>query len=1271
MMRRNAMFAGVVAILIVAAVGCGGSSTCDKYPKCNEPGAVICSTDKKAVLECGKNQDGCQTWVEQSTCTGAQTCQANNNGAACVCNDACATGSSRCQGSVIETCATVQGCLAWAAGTDCSTTNQACAVVNGTAQCTDVCQSDCTRENATRCQGGKVQTCTVNGTCLNWQDSQTCAGRQQCVEDANGAACVCQDACADGNSQCSGTKVQTCGKDADSCRIWVDGEDCATSSKVCAIVNGDAVCQDTCQSDCTTLNATQCHANDIQTCQQNGSCLNWAATGSCTGRQVCDDDAGTASCVCQDECAANQSACNGTVIQNCAQDSQGCGYYVAGTDCAATSQVCEVQGDTAQCVTPCQSDCPSLNATRCTGNVVQTCQQNGACLNWADTTTCAVHQKCEEVGGVASCVCDNVCDANATRCQGTLIQTCAEDGNSCRFWQDGTDCAASQQACVETGGAHCETACTSDCNTLNATRCEGNTVQTCTQNGACLNWTTTDTCGTREVCNGAVTPAVCECQNDCTANSGRCSGEVPETCTADSDGCLYWSAGTSCADAGQICIVGSNGLPSCVTNCATILQDGSFEAGTPPWTQVSTNFNDVVLCDSSCGIDGALTGVQYVWMGGVGTTGTFPEITSISQSVAIPAGKPATLFFFLALLPGNPEAPTDAFEVKVDGNVAWSIQMQNAGTYLNQYGLVTVDLSTYADGASHVISLGGTITVPYESFLIDEANLKIGNACCADLCFTNGDMGCSGDQILTCAPDANNGGCLAIQLVQDCSTNNPPQTCADPGTGPVCSDIVYGINCDRPYSPTATIPAGLPMSFANQTTCGMGADYADTCLGSYDGGEDMIFRFEVTEASVVKFTLDPKGTTYTGMALSATCPLGTSCLLTRTSTGGTAFGTPCTQLAAGTYYLMVDDWPTPNCIPSFDLTVEACACTPGQTQCLDASTLQTCDANGQWVDSTCTNGCQVIGGVAQCVNPGDTCQQALPMPPFVGGLASLQLDNTAMTNTYASYTSCTTGRTGSDVWTSFTIIEPAHVVIETSAPGTVTDTVLGLLDGCGGQQLACDDDIGGGSTLSRIETDLAPGTYFLVSEPYTTSTTGTWTLNVTVIYNHTAVRWTFEDAAGVGTLTPAIGSGTALAGAGIVANTFTTGHGGGLSKAWHSNSWTPGATGPTADDYFELSTSLTGFSSAPSVGFYAYRSSTGPNAFELHYSVDGTNFQPIPNSTSSIPAASTWTGFTFDLSGLTPAVEGAATVVFRIMAYGATGDTGTLRIDDFYVRGNP
>jgi hypothetical protein len=1268
MMLRNALFASVVAILLATAVGCGGSTTCDKFPKCNEPGVLICSTDKKTVLECGKNQDGCQTWIEDTACIGAQTCQATDNGAACVCNDACAAGASRCQGSVIETCATVQGCLAWSAGTDCADTGKACAVVNGTAQCTDVCQSDCTRENATRCHNGTVQTCTQNGTCLNWQDTTTCTGRKQCVEDANGAACVCQDSCADGDSQCSGTKIQTCGKDADNCRIWTDGEDCASSSKVCAIVNGDAVCQDTCQSDCTTLNATQCHGNDIQTCQQNDSCLNWAVTGSCTGRQVCDATSGTASCVCQDACSAGQSACDGTVIQNCTQDSQNCYYYVAGTDCAATSQVCEVVNNTAQCVTPCQSDCPTLNATRCMGNVVQTCTQNGTCLNWADTTTCAVHQKCDEANGAASCVCDNVCDANATRCQGTLIQACTEDDNQCRYWLDGTDCAATQQACVETGGAHCETTCQSDCTTLDATQCAGNTVQTCLQNGVCLNWTTTDTCGAREVCNGNVTPAVCECQNECSAGAGRCTGEVPETCTADGDGCYYWSAGTSCADTNQICILDGNGLPTCVTNCATILQDGSFEVGTPPWVQVSNNFNDLVICDSSCGIDAALTGVQYVWMGGVGTTGTFPEITSISQSVVLPSGLPATLFFWLALLPGNPQAPTDAFEVKVDGNVVLSIQMQNAGTYLNQFGLVTVDLSAYADGATHIISLGGTITVPFESFLIDEANLKIGNSCCADLCFQNGLSACAGDQILTCAPAAN--GCLDIQLVQDCSTNNPPQTCADPGTGPVCADIVYGVNCDRPYSPSATIPAGLPMTIANQTTCGMVDDYADTCLGSYDGAEDMVFRFEVTEASIVRFTLDPKGTAYTGMALSATCPLGNNCLMTRTSTGGTAFGSGCTSLPTGTYYLMVDDYPPPNCIPSFDLTVEACNCATGQTQCLDANTLQTCDANGQWVDSTCTGGCQIFGGVAQCVNPGNTCQQALPMP-LVGGQASLQLDNTNMSDTYANYTSCTTSRTGKDVWTSFTLIEPAHVVITTSDPGTVTDTVLAILDACGGTQLACNDDIGGGINFSMIETDLAPGTYFLVSEPYTSTASGTWTINVTATYNHTAVRWTFEDATGTGTLIPAIGTGTAVAGSGIVANSFTTGYGGGSSKAWHSSSWTPSATGPTANDYFELSTSLTGFTSAPTVGFFAYRSSTGPNAFEVHYSIDGTNYLPVPNSVSSIPAASTWTGFAFDLSNMMVPVENAATVSFRIMAYGATGESGTLRIDDFYVRGNP
>ena len=54
-------------------------------------------------------------------------------------------------------------------------------------------------------------------------------------------------------------------------------------------------------------------------------------------------------------------------------------------------------------------------------------------------------------------------------------------------------------------------------------------------------------------------------------------------------------------------------------------------------------------------------------------------------------------------------------------------------------------------------------------------------------------------------------------------------------TGDGCSDPII-----------VTLPSGLPYSDTGQTTCGRGDSCSVTCLGSYDGGEDIIYKITVT-----------------------------------------------------------------------------------------------------------------------------------------------------------------------------------------------------------------------------------------------------------------------------------------------------------------------------------------------------------------------------------------------------------------------------------------
>ncbi len=120
---------------------------------------------------------------------------------------------------------------------------------------------------------------------------------------------------------------------------------------------------------------------------------------------------------------------------------------------------------------------------------------------------------------------------------------------------------------------------------------------------------------------------------------------------------------------------------------------------------------------------------------------------------------------------------------------------------------------------------------------------------------------------------------------------------------------------------SVTLPAELPYSNTN-TNCGLGNRQSTTCLGSYDGGEDITYQVTLTAPLSLNIVLDPGASDYTGMAISDAFPLGATCIATSTNSGVGAHGFYGLSLAAGTYYIMIDTWPTPNCIPSFTLSIQ-------------------------------------------------------------------------------------------------------------------------------------------------------------------------------------------------------------------------------------------------------------------------------------------------------------------------------------------------------------
>ena len=155
--------------------------------------------------------------------------------------------------------------------------------------------------------------------------------------------------------------------------------------------------------------------------------------------------------------------------------------------------------------------------------------------------------------------------------------------------------------------------------------------------------------------------------------------------------------------------------------CSESIAEGSFEAGTPNpfWTEASTNFG-TPLCDDACGTRGAKTGSWCAWFGGIdaGETG------SLEQNVILPSGNAQFLKVYLWIEHSSGNG-TDFLKVKVDGNEVFSVLEGNT-LYTEGYTLVTIDLSAYADGGSHLLRFESRITGSpvHSNFFVDDVSIR-------------------------------------------------------------------------------------------------------------------------------------------------------------------------------------------------------------------------------------------------------------------------------------------------------------------------------------------------------------------------------------------------------------------------------------------------------------------------------------------------------------------------------------------------------------------
>ena len=165
------------------------------------------------------------------------------------------------------------------------------------------------------------------------------------------------------------------------------------------------------------------------------------------------------------------------------------------------------------------------------------------------------------------------------------------------------------------------------------------------------------------------------------------------------------------------------------SGCPNVMNDATYEAGSPwsAWNiQTSTNFGNSMCFAGTggCNINGGQTapysGRNWLWFGG--GTGDLPESSTQGQTLTIPNGKAAFLRFRMKIQ-GVLTPFTDTVIVKVDG--AAQQTFTEPATPEIDYTERVVDLSAFANGASHTVVLEYQSSDGNSNFLIDDVFLEV------------------------------------------------------------------------------------------------------------------------------------------------------------------------------------------------------------------------------------------------------------------------------------------------------------------------------------------------------------------------------------------------------------------------------------------------------------------------------------------------------------------------------------------------------------------
>lgn len=147
--------------------------------------------------------------------------------------------------------------------------------------------------------------------------------------------------------------------------------------------------------------------------------------------------------------------------------------------------------------------------------------------------------------------------------------------------------------------------------------------------------------------------------------------------------------------------------------------DPSFEDGTD-WAECGS-IAGPTCSPGWCRLDAAYSGIYYLWFGGWSTT----NMAFIAQDVVVPVADEATLTFWMAIVADAAEDKIDLI-VSLDGQQVASFSEHDVASY-EDYTLVTLDVSEFADGNSHLLMLQSfEVGITKSSIFVDDVSLAAG-----------------------------------------------------------------------------------------------------------------------------------------------------------------------------------------------------------------------------------------------------------------------------------------------------------------------------------------------------------------------------------------------------------------------------------------------------------------------------------------------------------------------------------------------------------------